>query len=89
MPHTVPSRWPLPPREAIRSDPDHHLANPFSKKLDNHVAAVALHDMHYNSARIPKTLRLTPAMQAGPADHVWSVAEIVGLLNDEPVRSAA
>ncbi len=36
--------------------------------------------MHYNFARIPQTLRITPAMAAGVADHVWSLEEIVGLL---------
>ncbi len=56
------------------------LTNAFSKKVDNHKAAVALHYMHYNFARIHKTLRVTPAMEAGVADHVWSLEEIVGLL---------
>jgi IS1 family transposase len=55
------------------------LTNAFSKKLDNHKAAIALHFMHYNFARIHKTLRVTPAMEAGLADHVWSLAEIAGL----------
>jgi IS1 family transposase len=57
------------------------LTNGFSKKLENHTAAVALHYMHYNFARIHKTLRVTPAMQAGLSDHVWSIEEIVGLLD--------
>jgi hypothetical protein len=57
------------------------LTNGFSKKLENHAAAVALHYMHYNFARVHKTLRVTPAMEAGLADHVWSVEEIVSLLN--------
>src|SRR2546428_7678674 len=57
------------------------LTNAFSKKMDNHKAAVALHFMHYNFARIHKTLRVTPAMEAGVADHVWSLAEIAGLSN--------
>jgi IS1 family transposase len=55
------------------------LTNAFSKKVDNHKAAVALHFMHYNFARIHKTLRVTPAMEAGVADHVWSLEEIVRL----------
>ena len=42
-------------------------------------AAIALHYMHYNFARIHKTLRVTPAMEAGVADHVWSLEEIAGL----------
>jgi IS1 family transposase/lambda repressor-like predicted transcriptional regulator len=52
------------------------LTNAFSKKLDNHKAAVALYFMHYNFARIHKTLRVTPAMKAGVTDHVCSLAEI-------------
>jgi IS1 family transposase len=57
------------------------LTNAFSKKLDNHKAAVALYFMHYNFARIHKTLRVTPAMEAGVADRVWSLAEIAALTN--------
>jgi hypothetical protein len=56
------------------------LTNAFSKKVDNHKAAVALHFMHYNFARIHQTLRVTPAMEAGVSDHVWEIEEIVGLL---------
>jgi IS1 family transposase len=56
------------------------LTNGFSKKLENHAAAVALHYMYYNFGRIHQTLRVTPAMEAGVANHVWSVEEIVGLL---------
>lgn len=55
------------------------LTNGFSKKVENHSHAVALHFMHYNFGRIHKTLRVTPAMQAGVSDHVWSLAEIAGL----------
>jgi IS1 family transposase len=57
------------------------LTNAFSKKVDNHKAAVALHFCHYNFARIHQTLRVTPAMEAGVSDHVWSIEEIVGLLD--------
>lgn len=56
------------------------LTNAFSKKLENHCAAIALHFMHYNFARIHQTLRVTPAMAAGVTDHVWEVGEIVDLL---------
>jgi IS1 family transposase len=55
------------------------LTNAFSKKVDNHKAMIALHYMHYNFARIHKSLRVTPAMEAGVADHVWSLEEIAGL----------
>jgi len=56
------------------------LTNAFSKKVENHAAAVALHYMYYNFCRIHQTLRVTPAMEAGIADYVWSVEEIAGLL---------
>jgi IS1 family transposase len=57
------------------------LTNAFSKKVENHVAAVAIHFMHYDFARIHQTLRVTPAMEAGVADHVWTLEEIVSLAN--------
>ena len=56
------------------------LTNAFSKKFENLDHAVALHFMHYNFACIHETLRTTPAMKAGVADHLWSIEEIVGLL---------
>ncbi len=56
------------------------LTNAFSKKVENHAAAIALYFMYYNFGRIHQTLRVTPAMEAGVANHVWSVDEIVGLL---------
>ena len=55
------------------------LTNGFSRKVQNHACAVALHYMFYNFARIHKTLRVTPAMQAGISDHVWSLEEIAKL----------
>ena len=56
------------------------LTNAFSKKIENHEAAIALHYMHYNFARVHQTLCVTPAMEAGITDHIWSLEEIVGLL---------
>lgn len=56
------------------------LTNGFSKKIQNHKAAVALHFVHYNFARVHQSLRCTPAMEAGIADHVWTTEEIAGLL---------
>jgi IS1 family transposase len=56
------------------------LTNGFSKKVVNHAAAVALHYMYYNFCKVHKTLRVTPAMEAGVSDHVWEVEEIVALL---------
>jgi IS1 family transposase len=57
------------------------LTNGFSKKVENHVHSVALHFMHYNFAKIHQTLRVTPAMEAGVCDHVWSVEEIAALIS--------
>jgi IS1 family transposase len=57
------------------------LTNAFSKKVENHAHAVALHVLFYNFARIHKTLRVTPAMAAGISDHVWSLEEIAQLSN--------
>jgi IS1 family transposase len=55
------------------------LTNGFSKKIDNHRHMVALHFLYYNFGRIHKTLRITPAMAVGIADHVWSLEEIAAL----------
>lgn len=55
------------------------LTNAFSKKIENHEHAIALHFMYYNFGRIHKTLRGTPAMASGVSDHVWSLEEIAGL----------
>ncbi len=55
------------------------LTNGFSKKIANHAHAVALHYMFYNFAKIHKTLRVTPAMEAKLTDHVWSLEEIAAL----------
>jgi hypothetical protein len=57
-----------------------HLTNAFSKKVENLQYAVSLHFMYYNFARIHKTLRVTPAMEAGISRHVWTIEEIVELL---------
>jgi hypothetical protein len=57
------------------------LTNAFSKKIENHKHSIALHFMHYNFCRIHKTLRVTPAMEAGISNHVWSVEELARLAN--------
>ena len=57
------------------------LTNGFSKKFDNHAYAVAIHFLYYNFARVHRTLRVTPAMEAGLADHVWTLEEIAELSN--------
>jgi hypothetical protein len=56
------------------------LTNAFSKKVENLSHAVALHFMYYNFCRVHQTLRVTPAMEAGITDHVWSIEEIISLL---------
>ena len=57
------------------------LTNAYSRKIENHECAVALHYMAYNFATIHKTLRVTPAMQLGIADRVWTLEEIAKLAN--------
>jgi IS1 family transposase len=57
------------------------LTNAFSKKVENHAHAVALHFMWYNFGRVHKTLRIAPAMAAGVSDHVWSLEEVAALAN--------
>jgi IS1 family transposase len=57
------------------------LTNAFSKKVENHEAAIALYSLYYNFARVHQSLRVTPAMEAGVSDHVWTISEIVSLLD--------
>lgn len=57
------------------------LTNGFSKKAENHAYSVALHFMHYNFCRMHQTLRCTPAMEALLSEHVWSIEELIGLLD--------
>jgi hypothetical protein len=56
------------------------LTNAFSKKVENHAHAVALHMMYYNFVRIHKTLKVTPAMAAGVTDKLWEMGDIVAVL---------
>jgi len=60
------------------------LTNGFSKKIENHAHAIALHYMYYNFVRIHKSLRCTPAMAAGVTSRLWEIADIIALL-PEPV----
>jgi IS1 family transposase len=53
------------------------LTNAFSKKLENHKAAMALHFANYNLCRVHRTLRVTPAMAAGVTDRVWDVEDLI------------
>ena len=60
------------------------LTNVFSKKVKNHAAAVALHFIYCNFARIHKTLKITPAMAARLSDHIWNYEEIAALASQAP-----
>jgi hypothetical protein len=62
------------------------LTNAFSKKIENHAAAVAIWFMYHNFCRVHQTLRVTPAMEAGISDHIWTIEELCGLL---PVMASA
>jgi IS1 family transposase len=59
------------------------LTNGFSKKIENHIAALAVYFMYYNFVRIHQTLRVTPAMAAGVTSKLWDVCDIVALLGQE------
>lgn len=64
------------------------LTNGFSKKVEAHANAVALHFMYYNFCRIHKTLRMTPAMAAGVTDRLWDVKDIVALIEAKEAAEA-
>jgi len=61
------------------------LTNGFSKKIENHEAAIALHFMYYNFCRVHNTLRVTPAMEAGLTDHIWTIEELVRLMEPKSI----
>ena len=63
------------------------LTNAFSKKVENHAAAIALHFMYYNFCRIHQSLRVTPAMAAGVSERVWSIEDIVSLLEVQEAQA--
>jgi hypothetical protein len=65
------------------------LTNAFSNKVENHSAAVALFFMYYNFGRKHQTLGTTPAVKAGIADHIWSIEEIVSLLDRKSVAAGS
>jgi IS1 family transposase len=58
------------------------LTNGFSKKIENHMHAIALHYMYYNFARIHQTIRCSPAMEAGVSKTLWSISDIVALADN-------
>jgi hypothetical protein len=57
------------------------LTNGFSKKVENHEHMLAIYFLYYNLCRVHATLRVTPAMEAGIANHVWTIEEMVKLLD--------
>jgi IS1 family transposase len=61
------------------------LTNAFSKKMENHVASIAMHCMYYNFCRIHQTLRVSPAMETGVTDRLWSIQDLLSVLQ-APVR---
>jgi len=62
------------------------LTNGFSKKVENHAYAVALHMMYYNFVRIHSKLRMTPAMASGVSDRLWEIGDIVGLVEADEAK---
>ena len=65
------------------------LTNAFSKKFENHCHMLAIYHAYYNFCRVHQTLRVTPAMEAGLSDHVWSLEELLGLLERQKDVAAA
>src|ERR1700691_133301 len=57
------------------------LTNAFSKKIENHACAVALHSMYYNFVRLHQTLKVSPAMAAGVTDRLWEMTDVVDVLD--------
>lgn len=64
------------------------LTNAFSKKVENHAHAVALHMMYCSFVRIHKTLRVTPAMVVGVADRLWEITDIAMLVEEAEAKPA-
>ena len=58
------------------------LTNAFSKKLDNHIHAIALYFVFYNFCRIHKSLRVSPAMAAGVSDRLWSLEDVIAKMDE-------
>jgi hypothetical protein len=65
------------------------LTNAFSKKIENHCHSLALYFLNYNFVRIHKSLKVTPAMAARVADRLWSVEDIVALIDARDARRSA
>ena len=58
------------------------MTNAFSKKVENHAHSVAIHFMYYNYVRVDQSLRITPAMAAGVTPKLWSLTDIVRVIED-------
>jgi hypothetical protein len=65
------------------------LTNAFSKKFENHCHMVAIYHAYYNFCRVHQTLCVTPSIEAGLADHIWSLEELIGLLEQKALGAAA
>ena len=61
------------------------LTNAFSKKVENHEHMLAIYFLYYNFCRVHQTLRVTPAMEAGISNHVWTIEEMVKLLDGRSI----
>ena len=61
------------------------LTNAFSKKLENHEHMLAIYFLYYNFCRVHQTLRVTPAMETGISNHVWTIEEMVNLLDGRSI----
>jgi hypothetical protein len=65
------------------------MTNAFSKKFENHCHMVALYATWYNFVRIHKTLKVTPAMEAGVTDRLWSLEDMVGVVDERGANQKA
>ena len=72
-----------------RPPPQTRLTNGFSKKAENHAYSAAIHFMHYNFVRIHQSLRITPAMAAGVSAKLWSLTDMVRVIDEWEVARAA
>jgi len=61
------------------------LTNGLSKKVENHEYVLAIYFLYYNFCRVHQTLRVTPSMEAGISNHVWSIQEVVELLDRKSI----
>jgi hypothetical protein len=79
----------IPPQAAGLNEYFNFKLTQYRKKAENLAFNLALHYMHYNFCRVHQTLRVTPAMEAGIADHVWEIEELVALVENEERAAVA